>query len=49
MKPSNECFELIKKWEGLHKVLSYGKIQAYRDPVNIWTIGYGSIEHLDLN
>ncbi|MEG5018643.1 MULTISPECIES: glycoside hydrolase family protein [unclassified Microcoleus] len=49
MKPSNECFELIKKWEGLHKKLPDGRIQAYRDPVRIWTIGYGSIEHLDRN
>lgn len=49
MKPSNECFELIKKWEGLHKKLSDGRIKAYLDPVGIWTIGYGSIEHLDLN
>lgn len=49
MKPSSECFELIKKWEGLHKKLPDGRIKAYQDPVNIWTIGYGSIEHLDLN
>jgi lysozyme len=49
MKPTNECFELIKKWEGLHKVLPDGRIKAYLDPVDIWTIGYGSIEHLDLN
>jgi GH24 family phage-related lysozyme (muramidase) len=26
--------ELIKKWEGL-------ELQAYRDPIGIWTIGYG--------
>lgn len=49
MKPSKESFELIKKWEGLHKELPDGRIQAYRDPVRIWTIGYGSIEHLDRN
>lgn len=49
MKPSQECFELIKKWEGLHKKRSDGLVGAYRDPVNIWTIGYGSIYHLDLN
>lgn len=49
MKPSNECFELIKKWEGLHKVIPDGRIKAYLDPVDIWTIGYGSIEHLDLH
>lgn len=49
MKTSNECFQLIKKWEGLHKVLADGRIKAYLDPVDIWTIGYGSIEHLDLH
>ncbi|MGB7892593.1 MAG: glycoside hydrolase family protein [Microcoleus sp.] len=49
MKPSNECFALIKKWEGLHKELPDGRIQSYLDPVGIWTIGYGSIEDLDLN
>jgi GH24 family phage-related lysozyme (muramidase) len=49
MKPSNKCFELIKKWEGLHKELDDGRIKAYRDPVNIWTIGYGSNEHLDIH
>ena len=27
---------LIKKWEGLY-------LKAYKDPVGIWTIGYGSI------
>ena len=49
MKPANECFELIKKWEGLDKQLPDGRIQAYAEPVGIWTIGCGSIEHLDLN
>ena len=49
MKPSQECFELIKKWEGLHRKRSDGMIEAYPDPVGIWTIGYGSIFHLDLN
>ncbi len=49
MNPTNECFKLIKKWEGLHRKRSDGLIEAYRDPVNIWTIGYGSIRHWDLN
>lgn len=48
MKPSNECYNLIKKWEGLHRQRSDGQIQSYEDPVGIWTIGYGSINHLDL-
>ena len=41
--PSEECFKLIRKWEGLHRLLADGRIEAYRDPVGIWTIGYGSI------
>ncbi|MFM7238642.1 MAG: lysozyme, partial [Cyanobium sp.] len=34
---------MIRKWEGLHRLLADGRIEAYRDPVGIWTIGYGSI------
>ncbi|MBC1238367.1 glycoside hydrolase family protein [Nostoc sp. 2RC] len=49
MKPSNDCLSLIKKWEGLHRKRPDGLIEAYKDPVGIWTIGYGSIEHLDLD
>jgi lysozyme len=48
MNPSKNCFELIKKWEGLHKKLPNGSIQAYQDPIGIWTIGYGSITNPDL-
>lgn len=33
----------------MDKQLPDGRIQAYPDPVGIWTIGCGSIEHLDLN
>ena len=35
MTPSPACFELIEKFEGL-------RLEAYQDPVGIWTIGYGS-------
>lgn len=35
MKISNTALNLISKWEGFY---SY----AYRDPVGIWTIGYGT-------
>lgn len=49
MNPSQDCFEIIKKWEGLHKQLPNGTIESYEDPVGIWTIGYGSINHLDQN
>ncbi|WP_052128285.1 glycoside hydrolase family protein [Neosynechococcus sphagnicola] len=48
MKPSKDCFDLIKKWEGLHKKRSDGLIESYQDPVDIWTIGYGSINNPDL-
>jgi len=48
VKPSNECYNLIKKWEGLHRQRSDDLIEAYKDPVSIWTIGYGSINHFDL-
>jgi len=40
--PSEDCFNLIKKWEGLHRKLPDGQIEAYADPIGIWTIGYGS-------
>jgi lysozyme len=49
VKPSNECYNLVKKWEGLHRRRPDGLIESYRDPVGIWTIGYGSINHLDLD
>ena len=32
---------LVKEFEGLHKLLPGGKVGAYLDPVNVWTIGYG--------
>jgi GH24 family phage-related lysozyme (muramidase) len=49
MNPTNECFKLIKKWEGLHRKRNDGLIEAYVDPVGIWTIGFGSIRHWDLD
>ncbi len=36
MKISKECLEAIKEFEGFRG-------QAYKDPVGIWTIGYGHI------
>ena len=38
MKISQNCLELIKKWEGL-------SLEAYLDPVDIPTIGYGTIRY----
>ena len=47
--PSQACFALIRKWEGLHRCLADGRIEAYLDPVGIWTIGYGTIFHHGAN
>jgi len=38
MKPSQQCYDLIKSFEGL-------SLKAYLDPIGIPTIGYGSIRH----
>ncbi|HAZ44911.1 MAG TPA: lysozyme, partial [Cyanobacteria bacterium UBA11371] len=38
MKISQNCLDLIKKWEGL-------RLKAYKDPVGIPTIGYGTIRY----
>ncbi|MEH2371013.1 glycoside hydrolase family protein [Nostoc sp.] len=38
MNISQNCLELIKKWEGF-------RAEAYLDPVNIPTIGYGTIRY----
>lgn len=40
--PSAACLDLIRKWEGLHRKLPDGRIEAYADPIGIWTIGFGS-------
>ena len=45
--PSQDCLALIKESEGLHRKLPSGKIEAYPDPVGVWTICYGSIFHVD--
>lgn len=47
MKPSQDCLDLIKVSEGLHRKRSNGDIESYLDPADIWTIGYGSIFHID--
>jgi lysozyme len=49
LTPSQVCIELIKESEGLHRKLPNGDIQAYADPVGIFTIGYGSIFDIDKN
>ncbi len=45
--PSQDCLALIKESEGLHRKRPDGNIEAYPDPVGIWTIGYGSIFNID--
>lgn len=40
MKPSNDCYELIKKYEGL-------RVEAYLCPASIPTIGYGNTRYED--
>lgn len=39
-KASENCIELIKRFEGL-------KLQAYKCPAGIWTIGFGSTYYED--
>ena len=35
LKPSDSCIKLIQQFEGL-------RLTAYKDPVGIWTVGYGT-------
>jgi GH24 family phage-related lysozyme (muramidase) len=49
MNPSQDCLDLIKESEGLYRKLHNGTIEAYKDPVGVWTIGYGSIQNIDGN
>ena len=39
---SKHGIDLIKRFEGLHKVQPDGMISSYRCPANRWTIGWGS-------
>lgn len=38
---SENGLNLVKKFEGLHKVTEEGDVRAYRCPAGKWTIGYG--------
>lgn len=38
---SENCINLVKKFEGLHKVGADGLVSSYRCPAGKWTIGYG--------
>ena len=39
---SKDCIELVKKFEGLHKVKDDGMVHAYRCPAGKWSAGYGA-------
>lgn len=41
LTPSQACINLVKRFEGLHKVTAEGDVRAYRCPAGKWTIGYG--------
>jgi lysozyme len=41
---SNSGINLVKKFEGLHKVTQEGDVRAYRCPAGKWTIGWGHIK-----
>lgn len=38
---SEQGINLVKRFEGLHKVTDEGDVRAYRCPAGKWTIGYG--------
>lgn len=38
---SENGLNLVKKFEGLHKITDDGDVRAYRCPAGKWTIGYG--------
>ena len=40
MKVSQNCIDLIKKWEGC-------KLTAYKCPAGVWTIGIGTTRYPD--
>ena len=43
-KISKFGLDLIKNYEGLHRVTEDGRVRSYRDPAGIWTIGWGHTE-----
>lgn len=46
---SKNGVDLVKKFEGLHKVGKDGKIRAYRCPAGRWTCGFGSTKGVRSN
>jgi len=43
---SNSGINVVKKFEGLHKIQEDGTIAAYRCPAGKWTIGYGHTKNV---
>lgn len=41
LKTSQDGVDLVKAFEGLHKVKADGNVRAYRCPAGKWTIGWG--------
>lgn len=39
---SPECVELVKRFEGLHKLKDDGLVHSYRCPAGKWTLGFGA-------
>lgn len=39
---SQQCVDLVKKFEGLHKMGEDGLVHAYRCPAGVWTLGFGA-------
>ena len=46
---SDQGLNLIKKFEGLHKVTDDGMVVPYRCPANILTLGYGHVKGVKKN
>ena len=40
MKPSKACVDLVKSFEGF-------RAEAYKCPAGVWTVGYGTTEHVN--
>lgn len=38
---SDACVNLVKAFEGMHKISDDGMVRSYRCPAGRWTIGYG--------
>jgi len=39
---SKDCIDLVKRFEGLHKLKDDGLVHSYRCPAGVWTLGFGA-------